>query len=99
MQIRSATRLWLGGRLWDDGRHAFGIDVESEEGQRLAAGVAPLMDEAGRLVDQRSRTAFRRLAANRVRAGARDDVIKRSARAMVRPVRWHPRWKGDARQV
>src|SRR5271169_3554532 len=43
-------RLWLGGRLGDDGRHTFGIDVESEEGQRLAAGVAPLMVEAGRLV-------------------------------------------------
>jgi hypothetical protein len=35
-----------------DGRHPLRIDVESEEGQRLAAGVAPLVDEAEGLVDQ-----------------------------------------------
>jgi hypothetical protein len=35
-----ARPLWLGRRLGDDGRHTFGIDVESEEGQRLVAGVA-----------------------------------------------------------
>src|SRR5580692_450313 len=29
----SRAPLWLGRRLGDDGRHAFGIDVESEEGQ------------------------------------------------------------------
>jgi hypothetical protein len=47
-----ARPLWLGRRLGDDGRHTFGIDVESEEGQRLVAGVAPLVDEAEGLVDQ-----------------------------------------------
>ena len=46
-----ASPLWLGKRLGDDGRHAFEIDVESEEGQRLAAGVTPLVDEAEGLVD------------------------------------------------
>ena len=43
--------LWFGRGLGDDGRHAFEIDVESEEGQRLAAGVAPLVNEAEGLVD------------------------------------------------
>ena len=47
-----ARPLWLNRRLGDDGRHTFGIDVESEEGQRLVAGVAPLVDEAEGLVDQ-----------------------------------------------
>ena len=47
-----ARPLWLGRRLGDNGRHTFGIDVESEEGQRLVAGVAPLVDEAEGLVDQ-----------------------------------------------
>ena len=56
-----ARWLWLGRRLGNDCRHAFGIDVEGEEGQRLAAGVAPLVDEAEGLVDQRSRAAVRRL--------------------------------------
>jgi len=47
-----ARPLWLGRRLGDDGRHTFGIDVESEEDQWLVAGVAPLVDEAEGLVDQ-----------------------------------------------
>src|ERR1700730_981633 len=46
-----ARPLWFGRGLGDDGRHAFEIDVESEEGQRLATGVAPLVDEAEGLVD------------------------------------------------
>ena len=79
--------------------HAFGIDVEGEEGQRLAAGVAPLVNKAEGLVDQRSRPAVGGLAVDRVRADARDDVIERRARAMVRRVRRHPRRKGDPRQV
>jgi hypothetical protein len=77
-----ARALWLGRRLGDDGRHPFGIDVESEEGQGLAAGVAPLVDEAGGLVDQRFRPAVCRLSVDSVRADARDDVVERRARAM-----------------
>src|SRR5580693_6692975 len=94
-----ARTLWLGRRLGDDGRHPFGIDVESEEGQGLAAGVAPLVDEAGGLVDQRSRPAVRRLSVDSVRADARDDVVERRARAMVRGVRGHPRCQRAPRQV
>src|SRR6266403_291109 len=45
------------------------------------------------------RPAVRPLAVDRVLTDARDDVVERRARAMVRRVRGHPRWKGNPRQV
>src|SRR4029077_8651000 len=39
-------------RVGEDGRHTVRIDVESQEGQRVTAGISPLMHEAGRLIDQ-----------------------------------------------
>src|SRR5580700_1584873 len=86
-------------RVGKDGGDTVRIDVESQEGQRLAAGVSPLMHEAERLVDQGIGTPCLRRAVDGVGARSRDDVVKRRSRAMMRRVGRHPCRKRDAGQV
>jgi len=64
-------------RVGKDGRHTVRIDVESQEGQRFAAGISPLMHKAERLIDQGIGTPCLRRAVDCVGARSRDDVVKR----------------------
>ena len=55
VKMRSITNrprlLCFRRRVGKDSRHTVRIDVESQEGQRVAAGISPLMHEAERLID------------------------------------------------
>jgi hypothetical protein len=61
------------------GRHTFRIDIEGKEYQRLVARVSPLVREGLGLVDQRSRSPCFRLAVDRIRPGAGNDIVQRCA--------------------
>src|SRR6202049_2618861 len=89
----------LRGRAWKDSSHAFRVDVKRQECQWHSARVSPLVREAERFVDQRAGCLGLQLTFNCVRATARDDVIERRARSMVRRVGCHLRRKADSRQV
>ena len=77
----------------------FRIDVEGDEGQRLASRVAPLVHEIERLVDERAGGPRNHLAVDRVGAGSRQDVVESRARAVMRGVRRHPGGKRHAREI
>jgi len=76
-----------------------GLMLKARKSQRLAAGVAPLVHKTEGLVDQRSRPAVRGLAVDRIRADARNDIIERRPRAMVRRFEGHPGRERCPRQV
>ena len=61
---------------WKHGCHTFGIDVEGQECQRLAARVSPLMHEGVGFIDQGTRGSLRRRAVDCVGAGAGDYVVQ-----------------------
>ena len=71
--LRAVGLLILCWRLWKHGCHAFRIDVEGQEYQRLVARVSPLVHEGVRFVDQGARSP---VTVDRVRPGARNDEIQ-----------------------
>ena len=87
------------GRTRNDGRRTVRVDVEYQEGERRIGGIAPLMDEAEWLVDQRSGRSLLGLAIDRVGARARQDLVESRARPIVRLVRVHLRRKRYPRQI
>jgi len=82
-----------------DGGDAFLVDVEGEERQRRVAGIAPLVHEAGRLIDEASRSSRLRLALDRVGAGPGQDIIEGRTGAVVWRIRRHMCRERHSRQV
>src|SRR6516162_9205050 len=74
--LRAVGLLILCWRLWKHGCHAFRIDVEGQEYQRLVARVSPSVHEGVRFIDQGARSPGFRLTVDRVRPGARNDEIQ-----------------------
>src|SRR5262249_62040888 len=58
------------------GCHAFWIDVERQECERIIARVPPLVHKPERFIDQGSQTLCLCLSLNGVRPNTRDDVVQ-----------------------
>src|SRR5438552_13173884 len=77
--LRAPALLTFRGRTGKDSSHAFGVDLEGQECQRLSTRVSPLVHKTERLVDQGTGCPGLQLPFDRVCARSRDDVIKRRA--------------------
>src|SRR6266853_1631640 len=56
--------------------HAFRIDVEGQEYQRLVAWVSPLVHEGVRFIDQGIWSSCFRLTVDRIRSGAGNNIVQ-----------------------